>query len=284
MTEERKELARTPFKVILFGEYAVLSGGRCIAFSINKHGHLYAPGPGISRAVARDRRGREMDLSAKLGCGACAEIVLEAPFGCGLGSSAVISLLLSYASSGPLLPSEILRGAHAFEDVFHGKASGVDALTSYTGGLVSFQNGRLERLSPEHLKRYKVLIYDSKTSKDTKDSIRACRSTEDIRQGISEIAEEAHNLLGTSFELSDLYKLFRRNQDLLEELGICTQELRREVLRMRALGIEAKITGGGCGGHLVTVVERGEEHPGWEEVEISEVGFEILEKDHASNK
>jgi mevalonate kinase len=271
-------IARAPFKVILFGEYGVLSGSKCIAFSINRYGYLYMEEAETSGVVAVDKTGNELSLDERLGCkvpGFDAEIVLEASFGCGLGSSAVMSLLLSYAVHGSS-SSELLSRAHAFEDIFHGRASGVDVLTSYTGGLICFQSGHAERLPLMHLKKYKILVYDSKASKDTKHAIESSRLTGDTKRKIAEVASEAYNLLCRPFELSELYQLFRRNQELLEELGVCTKELKNEVLRMRGLGIECKITGSGCGGHLVTVVDLRDKYPGWEEVEVDEAGFRVL--------
>lgn len=267
-------LARSPLKVILFGEHAVLSGGRSLAVAIELYAHLeMVPSP-APEAVVSDATGCHVDLATKHGCvipGFRTNILLEAPLGCGLGTSAAISLLLSHAEGAGL--QDMLERAHAIEDIFHGRSSGVDVSACYTGGLISFRNGLVERLPLLHLARFKILVFSSGIPKDTAEAVRLGGHRKELHRQISEVSEEAYWLLQREFALPEIHRLIRRSQDLLDELGVCPDAMRRVVSRMRQIGIEAKITGAGCGGHLVTVVEKDREVPGWRQVSVDSQGF-----------
>ncbi|AFN83794.1 mevalonate kinase [Encephalitozoon romaleae SJ-2008] len=195
---------------------------------------------------------------------------LEAPLGCGLGTSAAISLLLSY---GKTRNTDILKEALEIENVFHGKASGVDVMACYTGGLISFKKGTVQKLPAHHLSRFKILIFNAKIPKNTEIAIRLGKRKKELYDEIGKVSEEAYKLLQREFTLQELYKLIRRNQDLLDELGVCPEEMKDVVDKMREIGVEAKITGAGCGGHLVTVVKKEQEIPGWRSVSIDLEGF-----------
>ncbi|KAM0676550.1 Mevalonate kinase [Binucleata daphniae] len=84
------------------------------------------------------------------------------------------------------------------------------------------------------------------------------------------IAEKAYKLIQSDFSLDQMHHLIKENHDLLYELGVVPAEMQKEVLRLRAKGIESKITGAGCGGHLFTIVDKNTEIDNWEEIEIYE--------------
>ncbi|ADM12308.1 mevalonate kinase [Encephalitozoon intestinalis ATCC 50506] len=270
-------LARSPLKVILFGEHGVLSGARCLAISIKIYGYLAMKPSPRDKAVVIDGEGNYIDLIEKYKCsipGSDAILFLEASLGCGLGTSAAVSLLLSY---GRVQDSKMTREALAIENMFHGKASGVDVLACYTGGLISFKQGNVQKLSTRHLSRFKILIFNSRIPKNTQSAIQVGELKKELYDEIGKISEEAYWLLQREFTLEELYKLIRKSQDLLDELGVCPREMREVVRRMRDIGVEVKITGAGCGGHLVTVVNKDLEIPGWTPVSIDLQGFYIFD-------
>nr|AGE96328.1 mevalonate kinase [Encephalitozoon cuniculi] len=269
-------LARSPLKVILFGEHGVLSGGRCLAVAIDVYGYLAMKSSSINKAIIIDTNGNCVDLIEKYKYaipGFDAILFLETPLGCGLGTSAAISLLMSYGKArGP----NMLREAYAMENTFHGKSSGVDVSTCYSGGLISFKEGVVEKLSVDHLSQFKILIFNSQISKNTEAAVRLGELNRELYDDIGKVSEEAYWLLQREFTLPELYKLIRKSQDLLDRLGVCPDEMRKVVSKMRKLGIEAKITGAGCGGHLVTVVKKGQQIPGWRSVSIDHQGFHVF--------
>lgn len=267
-------IARSPLKLILFGEHAVMSGARCIAVAVTRYGYLKMHTSSRGGIIVSDASGRQTDLRS-IGYdipGSEIEILLEAPLGCGMGTSAAISLLLSYAREG----ADMLDNAHEIEDVFHGMSSGVDVSTCHAGGLVSFRRRMVKRLPIRYIERFKIIFFDSKIPKNTAAAIKVGEHKKELYSEIAKVTEEAYKLLQRDFTLQELYKLIRRNQELLDGLGVCPPEMGKEVLRMRGLGVEAKVTGSGCGGCLVSVVNRDEEFSGWVSVSIDQQGFCIL--------
>ncbi|AFM99074.1 mevalonate kinase [Encephalitozoon hellem ATCC 50504] len=270
-------LARSPLKVILFGEHAVLSGERCLAVAVDVYGYLTIESSKSTEAVAVDAEGNYMDLFEKWRYaipGFRLTLSLDAALGCGLGTSAAISLLLSYAKARS---PDILEEALEMENAFHGKASGVDVMACYTGGLISFRKGVVERLSIHHLSQFKILIFNTRIPKNTESAIRLGRRKKELYGEIGKVSEEAYKLLQREFTLEELYRLIRKNQDLLDELGVCPREIKDIIDKMREIGIEAKITGAGCGGHLLTVVKKEQEIPGWTSVSIDLNGFHAFD-------
>lgn len=266
--------ARSPLKLILFGEHGVLSGGRCLAIAIDRYGHLEINEAPVGEVVVRDVDDNTVCLGdlGHVVPGLSVNVSLEAPFGCGLGTSGAVSLLLSH-SRNHQTTEELLMEAHRIENVFHGRSSGVDILTCHTGGLISFKNMVVERLPVCYLSKFKILIFDSKIPKNTSAAIGVGKARTDLYTEIADVAEEAYRLLQSSFTLEEVYILIRRNQELLDKLGVCPDEMRREIHRMRAMGMEAKITGSGCGGCLMTIVDKATEIPGWTPVSIDLHGF-----------
>lgn len=266
-------LARSPLKLILFGEHSVMSGGGCIAVAVNRYACLAMhASEGLS---ATDSNGCILDLNA-LGIPVTdMHISLDAPLGCGLGTSAAMSLLASYGLRRTV--DGLLEDACRLENVFHGRSSGVDVSVCHTGGLISFRNRQIERLPTCFLDRFKIMFFNSGIPRSTAAAIRVAETRGELLRRIDSIAEEAHALLGREFALPALHSLIRRNQEILEDLGVCPEEMRQEVCRLRRLGIESKITGAGCGGCLVTVVERDCDLPGWTAVSIDSTGFQTCE-------
>lgn len=268
------KVARSPLKIILFGEHSVVAGGRCLAVAICKYGYLEAFESPESKITVLDSKNNKADLEGLVHFtpGMNINIVLETPLGCGLGTSGAISLLLSYTRQSRIT-EDTLDQAHAIEDVFHGRSSGVDVSTCYTGGLVSFKRKQIEKLPTCYIEQFKIMFFDSRIPKNTAMAIKIGGAKEELYSKIEEVAEEAYELLKRRFTLHELYKLIRKNQNLLDELGVCPDAMRKEIYRLRGMGIEAKVTGGGCGGCLVTLVEKTRELPGWTSVPIDRQGF-----------
>lgn len=281
-------IAQTPARLILFG--AQESG--CVAVAIKKYG-VCRVSRGTGRIFGTDASGETFDLNAKLrmamiGCDV--EIETDVPSSAGLGSSAVVSILLSaaitadehdYASgffekeSEEDTPWEILSRAYAFESVLQSRSADVSA--SYFGGLVYLKGGFVKRLCCDGLGEYKILVYDSKIRKSACRAVHWPREHKAVHERIRRIAERACEIIGTFFYLWEIYDLIRENQDCLEELGLVPAEMKAEIARLRARNIEAKITGGGGGGFLFTLVNKSDQIDGWDAVEIDEGGFRFVE-------
>lgn len=290
---------RCPLKLILFGEHSVLEGGRCLSISINMYSYIKEI---KSTHIVRieDKNSQYFHVSIRHNKlkfvtdteEECSLIVVETYLGCGLGTSASISLLLSFLKSllvdrdpnrvilenetclQSIDKSSVLSQALDYENVFHYISSGVDVCTSFYGGFISFKDKEVEQLDCRYLKQYKILIYDSKLTKNTANII---KSKINNRKGniskLINLSDKVYDLMKDNFSLEDLYACIRQAQDILEDMDLVPDSMKKEVRRLREMGVESKISGAGRGGYLITIVNKETIIPGWSEVEIEENGF-----------
>jgi mevalonate kinase len=198
-----------------------------------------------------------------------AEVQLHQPSGVGLGASAAIGVALARAVSDALgKPSEqrpaaeILAAAQAWENVFHGKASGVDAATAYHGGCLWFRPS--EPPEPLRIRRpLRLAVAVAGPAVSTRlmvESVAAFRQQNPRRfelllQSIHVLVQEARValLLGRAGELG---ALLNRNHHLVSELGVSTPALDAACQRARDAGaLGAKLTGGGGGGCVLALAD-----------------------------
>jgi mevalonate kinase len=198
-----------------------------------------------------------------------AEVQLHQPSGVGLGASAAIGVALARAVSDALgkpsnerPPAEILAAAQAWENVFHGKASGIDAATAYHGGCLWFRPGEpAEPLrSRESLRLAVAVAGPAVSTRLMVESVAAFREREPQRfefllQSIHALVQEARAalLLGRRSELG---ALLDRNHRLLSALGVSTPALDAACQQARDAGaLGAKLTGGGGGGCVLALTD-----------------------------
>lgn len=196
-----------------------------------------------------------------------AEVQLHQPAGVGLGASAAIGVALARAVSDALgrpsetrAASEILVAAQAWENVFHGKASGIDAATAYHGGCLWFRSSLpAEPLRAGQPLRLAVAVAGPAASTRLMvESVAALRAANAPRadfliQSIHALVQEARValLLGRARELG---ALMDRNHQLLGELGVSTPALDAACQAAREAGaLGAKLTGGGGGGCVLAL-------------------------------
>jgi mevalonate kinase len=198
-----------------------------------------------------------------------AEVQLHQPSGVGLGASAAIGVALARAVSDALgrpaeqrPPAEILAAAQAWENVFHGKASGIDAATAYHGGCLWFRPAEpAEPLRIQRPLRLAVAVAGPAVSTRLMvESVAAFRQQnprrfEFLLQSIHSLVQEARValLLGRA---PDLGALLDRNHRLLSDLGVSTPALDAACQQARDAGaLGAKLTGGGGGGCVLALTE-----------------------------
>lgn len=285
-------------KVILVGEHAVVYGVPAIAVGVNVAATAsarVAPQSSLTLGPRRWDLGRRDGDAAASGDAATpearafsalvasvaggasplpeieAEVQLHQPSGVGLGASAAIAVALARAVSDAIgKPSEqrpaaeLLAAAQAWENVFHGKASGIDAATALHGGCLWFRMS--EPAEPLRLTSALSLAVavagPAASTRVMVESVAALRQRdpqrfEHVLQSIHALVQEARValLLGRWRELG---ALLDRNHRLLAELGVSTQALDAACERARAAGaLGAKLTGGGGGGAVLALTEPG---------------------------
>jgi mevalonate kinase len=271
-------------KVILLGEHAVVYGVPALAVGIDRgaRARVSPSDTGPSELLVRgwDIRVTEADhehdlgrafgslLSAVRGSEGVAHVRAEVeanlPPGGGLGCSAAMGVALARALAPRAGEDAIERFASAWERVFHGNPSGIDAAVGARGGCILFErrDGHAV-LSPVTVKggltfcvgntgipsSTKAMVDGVARLKDRRGEVVA-KAFEGIRALVSNarLAIEA----GDRFALGRLMDL---NQMLLSGLFVSTAEIEAMCEQARAAGaLGAKLTGAGGGGCVVALV------------------------------
>jgi mevalonate kinase len=269
-------------KVILLGEHAVVYGVPALAVGIARGVRAKATalpeGPSLLRVVGWSVEVSDADegndvaqaFRALLGVARsddpslpplAIDVEAELPPGGGLGCSAAMGVAVARAVGRRPSEDAVQARAMAWERIFHGNPSGVDAAVAARGGCVFFRKGEpIESVrvrGPLHL-----CIGSTGTAASTKamvDSVARLRtrrpeivakSFEGIRSLVANarLAVEA----GDRFALGRLMDL---NQMLLSGLYVSTPDIERLCELARSSGaLGAKLTGAGGGGSVVALV------------------------------
>ena len=184
----------------------------------------------------------------------------DLPIGCGLGSSAAISIatLRAYAAWKKIEPnfSWLFEKGFEMERVFHGNPSGLDHAVSARNQGISYQkNGPV--FDPITLPSLNLVVIHSHEPKQTKKMVLGVRERwPDNRSILEEIGTCTQKILQATWSIRELGMLLTKNHLLLKELGVSTAKLDHLVdmaLENGAYG--DKLTGAGGGGIIFALVE-----------------------------
>jgi mevalonate kinase len=269
-------------KVILLGEHAVVYGVPALAVGIERGARARSipAGSGPSRLFVRGwnitvhedrldhdlaRAFRALLDSARAHAPSLGpqdvEVDAALPPGGGLGCSAAIGVAIARALCPLAGPDVVQALAMAWEQVFHGNPSGVDAAVAARGGCVLFTRG--EALEPVRARGpLQLCVGNTGIASSTKAMVeRVARLRARDRdvvdrsfEAVRVLVHSARSALETG-DRSALGRLMDRNQALLGGLSISTPEIESMCgLARRAGALGAKLTGAGGGGCVVALV------------------------------
>jgi mevalonate kinase len=270
-------MARANGKVILLGEHAVVYGVPAIAAGIERGVVAEAeraPSASLTIGERRARAGDDTDLArAFLALLAAldappveARATLEIPAGSGLGASAALGVAIARATLSALGEeaelSRVLVAAAAWEGIYHGNPSGVDAAAAANDGCIWFEKG--QGAVPISLGCDLVLAIGiagpPASTKMMVDSVARLRERRPVVvdkavDGIAALVRNARLCLEAS-DLRGLGSLMNYNQMLLSGLFVSTEGIERCCALARDAGaLGAKLTGAGGGGAVVALCE-----------------------------
>jgi mevalonate kinase len=270
-------------KTILLGEHAVVYGVPAIAVGIDRGVRARAverpDGPSTlsvrswNISVTDDDPANDLGralralLEALRGEGApsrafAIELESELPPGGGLGCSAAMGVAIARAVAPGASDDAVQARAMAWEQVFHGTPSGIDAAVAARGGCVCFRRGH--PIEPVHVRGAPLHLCIGSTgiASSTREMVESVASLRARRpeivdksfEGIRSLVSNARHAIEAG-DATALGRLMDLNQMILSGLLVSTPEIERMCELARGAGaLGAKLTGAGGGGSVVALV------------------------------
>jgi mevalonate kinase len=281
VSEESEPLwtSRAFGKVILLGEHAVVFGEPALAVAIDREARgratplSYGPSKlflhGWSVLASDDDAEQELGRALRAiveASGIRHPVYVEATSGLapasGLGCSAALGVTVARAIDPMADDATIISRTMAWERVFHGEASGVDAAVAATGACILFRKGN----APEDVSiagRLSLCVGLSGVASSTKVMVSAVAA---LRRSRAEAVDLMFRRIGELVangrvaieygNLDELGRLMDANQRYLEALGVSTPAIDELCAVARAAGaLGVKLTGGGGGGSVVALAQ-----------------------------
>jgi len=260
-------------KMVLFGEHSVVYGRPAIAVPLKELRLSVKAEKSNDFIITSDvfsyiellKRGtteiiRKLGVNDKIKLSVSSDI----PLASGLGSSAAFSVAATKAIAeyfGKTLNiEEIKEVSYGAEDIFHGKASGLDTTVVAYEKPIYFIKGK----EPEilHIKNnFSFIIVNTGIKSITSEVVSELRKSYDSdKENISLIFDEIESIVDKARtalkegNISFLGELMYSNQKCLKRLGLSIAEVDNLIIELKELGaLGAKLSGAGKGGNVIAL-------------------------------
>lgn len=278
-----------PGKVILIGEHAVVYGHPAVAIPVTsvqvRVEAEFGRGPGVrieseglpvifADAVRRERAVQSVERMVRRIAevfdedseGIILRIASDIPVGCGLGSSAALSVAAIRALCGlfgrQIGVEEVSGLAFEAEKIFHATPSGIDNSVVAHERPIYFTKRRGAKPIEAGPSSFHFLVADSGVFSSTAETVNEVRRRREAERAkfdslfweIGAMASVAREVISRSSQ-AELGMCMNRNHDLLAELGLACPETERLVEAAREAGAAgAKTSGAGKGGSVLVLL------------------------------
>ena len=285
-------IAKSPGKIILFGEHFVVYENRAILGAINKYATVTSEKTNtdnilISSSLGQVSIQKDEDVSnvekkfrpffyiAKevikknnFDKGISIKIESEIPIGAGLGSSsaccvaAAASMLDLFNNTNK---KEVLELAIGAEKTIFPNTSGADCTVSVYGGIIEYQKEKgFTKINTEN--EFNFLIIDSEQVHSTDKVVERVKKFKNDNTDIfTDLCAEEERLVTKALEsmkdndLETIGKCMAQNQIFLEQIGVSNDQLLSITKEIEKITFGAKITGAGDGGCIIALTQRNDD-------------------------
>ena len=282
-------IAKSPGKIILFGEHFVVYDNRAILGAIDKYATVTSDKTNtdnilISSSLGQTSIQKDEDESKiekkfrpffhiakqlisknNFEKGISIKIESDIPIGAGLGSSSACCVAAAASVSNLFNNTnekEILELAIQAEKTIFPNSSGADCTVSVYGGIIEYQRERgFSKINAEN--EFNFLIINSEQVHATDKVVERVKKFKEENEDIfSELCSEEERLITKALDsmknndLEIIGKCMAQNQIFLEQIGVSNDELLLIIKEIEKITLGAKITGAGDGGCIIALTEK----------------------------
>lgn len=268
-----KVVVRVPAKLIISGEHSVLYKGKAITCAIDRYmlvkvksikrkiikvkGNGFKVNHKITDFLNQSSFDNELELEiirrffiqANIKpSGVNISIKSKIPVNCGMGSSAAIisGILfgLNYVFDANISRDKLIEMATSLEDVCHGKSSGIDVVTVFNGGVLYFNNGKIEKIPHSFDKIW--YINTGRADFRTKDVVNMVKNGNNRGKidwsEFDRLTSAIKNNIVNNIKIDELLV---KNQQILQNIGVISNKVDNFVKDILKYDIYAKVCGAG---------------------------------------
>ena len=282
-------IAKSPGKIILFGEHFVVYDNRAILGAIDKYATVTSEKTNTDNILISSSLGQtsiqkdkeEYKIEKKFrpffhiakqvisknnfNKGISIKIESDIPIGAGLSSSSACCVAAAASISNLFNNTdekEILELAIQAEKTIFPNSSGADCTVSVYGGIIEYQRERgFSKINTES--EFNFLIINSEQVHATDKVVERVKKFKEKNEDVFfELCSEEERLITKAIDsmknndLEMIGKCMAQNQIFLEQIGVSNDKLLSIIKEIEKITFGAKITGAGDGGCIIALTQK----------------------------